>query len=200
QLAGGEREVHRGPFGGAWGGSPAARRVARARLSRVSSSATSERARRTARALTPRASCEYHRAMPQPADVVQIVPPRRLVSGMQLPCPAPRTILAAPWEESARADELRRIAQVCDRSGFFYVAVCDHVCVPRERAAAMRTTWYDTVATLGFLAAATTRVRLLSHVYVLPYRHPLQTAKAFATLDALSGGRVILGVGAGHLE
>lgn len=138
--------------------------------------------------------------MPQPADVVQIVPPGRLVYGMQLPIQAQSTIFAAPWEESAGADELRRIAQACDRSGFFYVAVCDHVCVPRERAAAMRTTWYDTVATLGFLAAATTRVRLLSHVYVLPYRHPLQTAKAFATLDALSGGRVILGVGAGHLE
>src|SRR5690606_1181367 len=101
QLAGGEREVHRGPFGGAWGGSPAARRVARARLSRVSSRATSERARRTARALTPRASCEYHRAMPQPADVVQIVPPGRLVYGMQLPIQAQSTIFAAPWEESA---------------------------------------------------------------------------------------------------
>jgi probable F420-dependent oxidoreductase len=64
----------------------------------------------------------------------------------------------------------------------------------------MSTTWYDTVATLGFLAAATRHVRLLSYVYVLPYRHPLMTAKAFATLDALSGGRVILGAGAGHLQ
>ena len=92
------------------------------------------------------------------------------------------------------------MAQACDRAGFFYVAVCDHVCVPRSHAAAMSTIWYDTVATLGFLAAATQRVRLLSYVYVAPYRHPLLTAKAFATLDALSGGRVILGVGAGHLE
>ena len=64
----------------------------------------------------------------------------------------------------------------------------------------MRTTWYDTVATLGWLAASTSRVRLLSHVFVLAYRHPLVSAKSFATLDALSGGRVILGVGAGHLE
>jgi alkanesulfonate monooxygenase SsuD/methylene tetrahydromethanopterin reductase-like flavin-dependent oxidoreductase (luciferase family) len=43
-------------------------------------------------------------------------------------------------------------------------------------------------------------VRLLSHVYVPAYRHPLQVAKAFATLDVVSGGRVILGVGAGHVE
>ncbi|MGH9085551.1 MAG: TIGR03619 family F420-dependent LLM class oxidoreductase, partial [Acidimicrobiales bacterium] len=55
-------------------------------------------------------------------------------------------------------------------------------------------------ATLSYLAAVTERVGLLSHVYVLPYRHPLVTAKAWATLDALSGGRAILGVGAGHVE
>jgi probable F420-dependent oxidoreductase len=138
--------------------------------------------------------------MARPADVVQIVPEGKLVYGMQLPIQAQSTMFVAPWETQAGPEEMVRIAQACDRGGFFYVSVCDHVCVPRERAAAMNTTWYDTVATLGFLAAATKQVRLLSHVYVLPYRHPLATAKAFATLDALSGGRAILGVGAGHLE
>ena len=64
----------------------------------------------------------------------------------------------------------------------------------------MSTEWWDTIATLSYLAAVTERVRLLSHVYVLPYRHPLVVAKAWATLDALSGGRAILGVGAGHVE
>ena len=60
--------------------------------------------------------------------------------------------------------------------------------------------WYDTIATLGWLGALTKQVRLLSHVYVLPYRHPLAAAKAFLTLDHLSDGRAILGAGAGHLE
>jgi probable F420-dependent oxidoreductase len=132
--------------------------------------------------------------------VVEIVPQGRLVYGMQLPIQAQSTVFAADWERTAGPAELTRIAQACDRNGFFYVAVCDHVCVPRERAAAMGTTWYDTVATLGYLAAATRNVRLMSHVFILPYRHPLLSAKAFATLDALSGGRLILGVGAGHLE
>jgi len=134
------------------------------------------------------------------SEVVQIVPEGRLVYGMQLPIQAQSTMFASPWEREAGPTELTRIAQACDQNGFFYVAVCDHVCVPRERAAAMNTTWYDTIATLGFLAAATKNVRLMSHVYILPYRHPLLSAKAFATLDALSGGRTILGVGAGHLE
>ena len=134
------------------------------------------------------------------ASAVSIVPPGRLVFGLHLPVAAQSTTFAQAWERTAGPTELRRIAEACDRSGFFYVAVSDHIAVPRSHAAAMSTVWYDTVATLGFLAAATRQVRLLSYVWVAPYRHPLATAKAFATLDALSGGRVILGVGAGHLE
>ncbi|MCB1262735.1 MAG: LLM class flavin-dependent oxidoreductase, partial [Acidimicrobiales bacterium] len=82
----------------------------------------------------------------------------------------------------------------------FYVAVCDHVAIPRPLDETMGTEWWDTIATLGWLAGITEHVRLLSHVSVLPYRHPLITAKAFSTLDVLSGGRAVLGVGAGHVE
>jgi probable F420-dependent oxidoreductase len=64
----------------------------------------------------------------------------------------------------------------------------------------MSTTWYDPVATLAYLAAVTTNVRLLSHVAVIGLRHPLLTAKQYATLDRLSSGRLILGVGAGHVR
>jgi probable F420-dependent oxidoreductase len=131
---------------------------------------------------------------------VTIVPPGAFVYGMQLPVAAQSATFVQPWEGAAGSAEMRRVAEACDRSGFFYLAVSDHVCVPRSHAAAMSTVWYDTVATLGFLAAITRSVRLLSYVWVAPYRHPLITAKAFATLDALSAGRVIVGVGAGHLE
>ena len=131
---------------------------------------------------------------------VSIVPRGRFVFGLQLPVVAQSTVFVQPWEASAGTAEILRVARACDRAGFFYVAVCDHVCVPRPQAPAMSTVWYDPIATLGFLAAATERVRLLSYVWIAGYRHPLQTAKAFLTLDALSGGRAILGVGAGHLE
>src|SRR6185369_4113207 len=106
-----------------------------------------------------------------PRDAVQIVPPGQLVYGLQLPITAQSATFAAPWEATAGTEEILRVAQACDRSGFFYVAVCDHVCVPRSHAAAMSTVWYDVIATLGFLAAATRNVRLLSYVYVAPYRH-----------------------------
>jgi probable F420-dependent oxidoreductase len=78
--------------------------------------------------------------------------------------------------------------------------VCDHVAIPEDLAPKMGTSWWDTMTTLGYLAGITSSVRLMSHVYVLPYRHPLMTAKAFLTLDAVSGGRAILGAGAGHVE
>ena len=81
------------------------------------------------------------------------------------------------------------------------MGVCDHVAIPdNDYAAHMSTTWYDTVATLSYLAACTTTVNLASVVWIPAYRHPLQTAKSFGTLDRLSGGRAILGVGAGHVE
>lgn len=122
------------------------------------------------------------------------------VWGLQLPVQSKSTAYRQPWELDAGAEDLARVATAADRAGAFYVAVCDHVAIPRPADEVMSDTWYDTVATLGWLAALTDRVHLVSHVYVLPYRHPLQTAKSFMTLDALSGGRAVLGAGAGHLD
>jgi probable F420-dependent oxidoreductase len=131
--------------------------------------------------------------------VVSIVPEGTVAFGIQLPIQAQTTLTAEPWETRAGPAELARVAQQADRSGFFYVAVCDHTAIPRRLAPSMSTTWYDTVATIGWLAGITERVRLLSHVYVAALRHPLRSAKEFATLDVLSAGRVIVGVGAGHV-
>jgi len=121
--------------------------------------------------------------------------------GIQLPIQTLTRTLVDPWEDAATVDDLVAIARRCDEHGYDFVGVCDHVAIPdNDYAARMTTTWYDTVATLGFLAAHTTDVRLLSVVWIAGYRHPLQTAKSFGTLDHLSGGRAILGVGAGHVE
>ncbi|QGV80084.1 TIGR03619 family F420-dependent LLM class oxidoreductase [Streptomyces ficellus] len=120
--------------------------------------------------------------------------------GMQLPVQSQSTLFAEPWEAGAGPEDLVEVARAADRHGFAYVAVCDHVAIPRRLAGAMSTVWYDPVATLAHLAAATRRVRLLSHVAVVGLRHPLVTAKQYATLDHLSGGRLVLGVGAGHVR
>jgi probable F420-dependent oxidoreductase len=119
---------------------------------------------------------------------------------MQLPVQSQSTLYAEAWEAAAGPDDLLEIARAADRAGFDYLASCDHIGIPRRLAAAMSTVWYDPVATLAFLAAATERVRLLSHVAIVALRHPLLTAKQYATLDNLSGGRLVLGVGAGHVQ
>jgi probable F420-dependent oxidoreductase len=136
----------------------------------------------------------------RPRTTVTVIPPGTLAYGMQLPIQAQSTAFVEEWEPTAGAAELAAVARACDESGFLYVAVCDHIAIPKALAPKMGTAWFDTIATLGWLAGITTDTLLLSHVYVPAYRHPLATAKAFATLDALSGGRAILGVGAGHVE
>ena len=60
--------------------------------------------------------------------------------------------------------------------------------------------YYDAIAALNFLAGCTHRVRLGTHVLILPYRNPVVTAKMLATLDVLSAGRLILGAGVGWME
>lgn len=107
-----------------------------------------------------------------------------------------RTVDADP------AQAVRRIALAADDAGFDFVCAQDHTLAPREWAEerGAGVTWYEPFTTLAWVAAVTTRVRLLTDVVVLPTRSPFVVAKAAATLDRLSGGRLILGVAAGYLE
>ncbi|MEE2768369.1 MAG: TIGR03619 family F420-dependent LLM class oxidoreductase [Actinomycetota bacterium] len=121
--------------------------------------------------------------------------------GIQLPVQTLTRTLADPWEDEAGPVELMSAAQAAEKAGLDFIGVCDHVAVPKDDYSAhMGTTWYDPVATLAWLGAITERIRLLSVVWIAAYRHPLVTASAFGTLSRLSGGRTILGVGAGHVE
>ncbi len=128
------------------------------------------------------------------------IAPGTRIYGIQLPIQAQSAYFVADWERSAGPIEMARIARTCDEAGYGYLGVCDHVALPQAVAGSMGTHWVDPVATLGWLAALTSRVMLLTHAYVLPYRHPLMAAKQFATIDHLSNGRVICGIGAGHVQ
>lgn len=104
------------------------------------------------------------------------------------------------WETSAGPAEIERVAVAADRLGFAHVACSDHAIVPRSYAPAMGATWYDAISTLAYVGGRTSRVELLTHVLVLPYHQPLVLAKSLATLDAMTRGRLLVGVGSGHLK
>jgi probable F420-dependent oxidoreductase len=79
------------------------------------------------------------------------------------------------------------------------VWVSDHVVVPHANVVNFGRTIFDPLMTLGVIAGATRRVRLGTTVLIVPYRNAVVTAKMIASLDALSGGRVVFGIGAGWL-
>jgi probable F420-dependent oxidoreductase len=120
--------------------------------------------------------------------------------GISLPVVQQLPGRAQSWEGTAGTAEILQVARAADRLGYGWIGCSDHVAIPASYVPSMGAIWYDPATTLAYCAAATERIGLLSHVVVLPYRHPLVAAKAFATLDALSGGRVIIGAGSGHLR
>jgi len=97
----------------------------------------------------------------------------------------------------ATPDIIRRAAVRAEQLAYDSVWVSDHVVVPRANIANFGETVFDPLVTLAVVAGATSRVRLGTTVLIVPYRNAVVTAKMIASLDALSGGRVVLGVGAG---
>ncbi|HVT20256.1 MAG TPA: TIGR03619 family F420-dependent LLM class oxidoreductase, partial [Mycobacteriales bacterium] len=106
----------------------------------------------------------------------------------------------ARWEETATIEDVAVIAAACDRLGYDHLTCSEHIGVPASEAPRRGATYWDPLATLGYLAARTERIRLATNVLVLGYHHPLEIAKRYGTLDVVSGGRLVLGVGVGTLK
>lgn len=107
---------------------------------------------------------------------------------------------ASDWEAGGGIDDVAAIAATADELGFAHLTCSEHVAVPVDVAAVRGATYWDPLATLAFLAARTSRIRLVTSVVVLGYHHPLEIAKRYGTLDRISGGRLTLGVGVGSLR
>ena len=106
----------------------------------------------------------------------------------------------ARWEREGTLADVVRIARAADELGIDHLTCSEHVVIPEDIALVRGGRYWDPLATLGYLAAVTERVRLATSVLVLGYHHPLEIAKRYGTLDQVSGGRLILGVGVGSLE
>ena len=114
--------------------------------------------------------------------------------------------------DMASPANLRTLAQRAESLGFDSAWVSDHIILPRSvdsfypyaanGVATFRPDedYYEPLAALNFLAGCTQKIRLGTHVLILPYRNPVLTAKMISTLDVLSEGRFILGAGVGWME
>ena len=100
----------------------------------------------------------------------------------------------------AGPEAIRRAAVQAEDLGFADVWVSEHIIVPKDAMYPPSPVFWDPVLTLTWAAAYTERVGLGTSVLVLPMRHPLPLAKELATLQNLSGGRLILGAGVGWME
>jgi probable F420-dependent oxidoreductase len=89
---------------------------------------------------------------------------------------------------------------VAEGLGFHALMTSDHVTTTADVNERYPAPFYEPLSTLGWLAAMTSKVAIGTTVSILPYRSPLETARAFANIDQLSRGRCILGVGVGWAE
>jgi probable F420-dependent oxidoreductase len=99
----------------------------------------------------------------------------------------------------ANPESIRSMARAVEDLGFDSIWVSDHVIVP-EGSSYIPENMLEPLATLAFLAAETNHVTIGISVLIVPYRDPVFTAKFLSSIDVLSGGRLVVGVGAGWLQ
>ena len=106
-----------------------------------------------------------------------------------------------PYDRWGGIDNIRSAVCLADRLGFYGVTIPDHIVMPvKEGKDPIATVWYDNFVLASHLASVTEQIRMVFHVLVLPYRSALHTAKMASTLDQISNGRVVLGVGTGWMK
>jgi probable F420-dependent oxidoreductase len=116
--------------------------------------------------------------------------------------PIVTNVFGAPltWENDATVDDIGRVAEAADRLGYHHLTCSEHIGIPASESGRRGSRYWDPLATFGYVAARTTRIRLATMTLVLGYHHPLEIVKRYGTLDHVSHGRVILGVGVGSLK
>lgn len=100
----------------------------------------------------------------------------------------------------ASSESIRLIAQEAESLGYDSLWVTDHVCVPSRVSHVRGKVFYEALMTLSYVGSITGEVELGTSVLALPAREPHLLARQVATLDAMTGGRVLLGVGTGWIQ
>ena len=104
------------------------------------------------------------------------------------------------WEHALTPQEMLRVARKADELGFDWLAVPEHVVILDGMVEVLGARWPHAIAAMAFFAGATARISLVNSVVVVGYHHPIELAKMYSTVDFLSGGRLIVGLGVGYLR
>ncbi|TFG77069.1 MAG: LLM class F420-dependent oxidoreductase [Thermodesulfobacteriales bacterium] len=108
--------------------------------------------------------------------------------------------ICLPIRLSLEAKDNIEIAKAAENYGIDSIWVSDHVVMPEKHLGSFSEVFYDPFMLLSYIAAETSTIELGTSVIILPYRNPVVVAKMIATLDVLSEGRVIFGVGPGWMR
>jgi probable F420-dependent oxidoreductase len=108
--------------------------------------------------------------------------------------------ICLPIRLSLEAQSNINIAKRAEELGFDSIWVSDHVVMPEKHIGMFSEVFYDPLMLLSYIAAETSEIKIGTSVIILPYRNPVVVAKMIATLDVLSQGRVIFGVGPGWMR
>ena len=100
----------------------------------------------------------------------------------------------------ANPESLTRSVNLVEAIGYHLIMSSDHIAVTPDVSSRYPAPFYEPLTTMGWLAATTQSMEIGTTVAILPYRSPLEIARAWANVDQLSGGRFILGVGVGWAE
>lgn len=109
-------------------------------------------------------------------------------------------VILPQFGNAASPQAIQRMANAAEDLGWDSVWLSDHIVIPKSHVGQFSETFYELFTTMGYIAACTERVSIGTSVIVLPYRHPVTTAKQIATADQLSGGRLIIGVAFGWTQ
>lgn len=107
---------------------------------------------------------------------------------------------ALGWEKDGTIEDIGRIAETADQLGYHHMTCSEHIGLPSTETDRRGARYWDPLATFGYASARTKQIRFATMTLVLGYHHPLEIVKRYGTLDHVSGGRVILGLGVGSLK
>ncbi len=110
------------------------------------------------------------------------------------------TVPTFPYDRWSGVESIIEAVSHADRLGYYAVGLPEHLVMPVTDATPVSVVWYDNFVLAATLAAATSRIRVLFHACVVPYRHPVELAKLIATLDVVSHGRVSFLAGTGWMR